>query len=372
MNAILCAALATLSLSQEPQREPQQEPQRETQPSWSMQANLVESCCCDPICPCIVGSSPTHGGCLGNRLVEIEEGHYGDVRLDGVSMVLVFNVGNWSKLFVSNDASEEQVRATRALLEQQSGFLFGEVLETARVPLVVQRTESTIAFSVPAAGASMEVMTGRDGKPIRIQNLNSFRGYVQYRSSEVHHEDAQEERAFSFSGTNGFAAHYVAASPEPGTQGKSPAVAAPLDDEVLVRLIAERAVPLRSIDPAATETSDLAPLAGYLDGVRVVQIGEASHGDGSTFLVRRRLIRYLHQELGFDVLAFEAGLSDATALDGLLHGETSVEEAANTRLPRVWSACLEAQGVLEYARSTHSGPSPLEITGFDVQNRSSS
>lgn len=145
-------------------------------------------------------------------------------------MVLVFNVGKWSKLFVSDKATEEQVRATRALLDEQSGFLFGEVLETARVPLEVLRTESTIEFSVPTAGARMEVMTGRDGKPIRVQNLNTFRGYVQYRSSEVRHEDLQEERTFAFSGTNGFSAHYVAASP------------APVDDETLIRLIVERAV----------------------------------------------------------------------------------------------------------------------------------
>jgi len=59
---------------------------------------------------------------------------------------------------------------------------------------------------------------------------------------------------------------------------------------------------------------DLRPLGKLLKGVRIVLLGEASHFDGTDFLAKTRLIKFLHTELGFDVLAFRGGnLSDEAA-----------------------------------------------------------
>ena len=91
----------------------------------------------------------------------------------------------------------------------------------------------------------------------------------------------------------------------------APFAAAGEAEEACVRSLLELAVPLRSIDPDDEDFADLAPLAAVLSGVRVVQLGEQSHGDGAAFFAKARLIRYLHRELGFTVLAFESGLWDS-------------------------------------------------------------
>lgn len=186
---------------------PQEHPE-----SWRFEVDVVESCCCDPICPCMVGSKPTRGFCRGSRLVEITKGHHGDVVLDGVSFVLTFDLREWSKLYFAEETSDEQVAATKAVLEKVWGSLVADVLETARVPLRVKRTESTVAFSVPASRVEIEVMRGADDRPIRVENLRSFPGYTQYRSKTVSHRAKEEERSFEYSGTNGFTARFAASS----------------------------------------------------------------------------------------------------------------------------------------------------------------
>lgn len=70
---------------------------------------------------------------------------------------------------------------------------------------------------------------------------------------------------------------------------------------------ASAVVPIRSIDPEDDNFADLRPLKKYLGKARIIQLGEQSHGDGATFFAKQRLIRFLHKEMGFNVLAWEAG-----------------------------------------------------------------
>ena len=180
--------------------------------SWSFDVDVVESCCCDPICPCMVGSKPTREYCRGNRLVEVRKGHYGDVSLDDVSFVLTFDLRKWSKLYFAEGTSEAQVAATTSVLGEVWGALLAEVLETKTVPLKVERTEDSIAFSVPASSTKIEVMRGAGGEPIKVQNLKTFKDYTQYESATVAHTAEKKERSFEYSGTNGFTARFKAAS----------------------------------------------------------------------------------------------------------------------------------------------------------------
>jgi hypothetical protein len=181
--------------------------------SWSMDARLAESCCCDAICPCIVGSPPTRGYCEGNRLVEIVDGHFGGVDLDGVRLNLTFRIGEWTQLyFDETTANEEQVAATEKLLAEQKSFLFGELFPSQRVPFELERGEDKLVYAVPAARTEIEVMRGANDEPVTVDNLNTFRDYVQYVSVVVDHRTKKEANSFQHGGTNGFTARYRASS----------------------------------------------------------------------------------------------------------------------------------------------------------------
>ncbi len=77
------------------------------------------------------------------------------------------------------------------------------------------------------------------------------------------------------------------------------------------------AIAVRAIDePKPDEPedfSDLEPLRAIIGEARVVGLGEQSHGDGATFKAKCRLVRFLHQRMDFDVLAWESGLFDCRA-----------------------------------------------------------
>ncbi|WP_211591763.1 erythromycin esterase family protein [Microbispora sp. H10836] len=91
-----------------------------------------------------------------------------------------------------------------------------------------------------------------------------------------------------------------------------------IDDEV-AEWLSSRAIPLNGLKPGVG-TADLAPFRAALDGVRVVGVGEATHGSREFFLIRHRLLEFLVEELGFTTLAVEASASASRAVDDYVRG----------------------------------------------------
>ena len=180
---------------------------------WAIKGDYTESCSCNPTCPCHFGSPPTLGHCEGTGLLEIKEGHYGDVRLDGKSVVSALRVGEWVKYYVSEDATDEQVKAVGPLMAALFGYPAEmKVLSTEKVPVSIERSETKVKFSVPASTVEIEIMKGRDGKPIQIRNLPAVHlvDYTQYKSITNSHKSKDKE--FSYAGTNGLTSKVDASS----------------------------------------------------------------------------------------------------------------------------------------------------------------
>lgn len=58
---------------------------------WLIEGVAFGSCNCDYGCPCQFESKPTHGPCRGFEVLEIERGHFGDVRLEGLRAALIYS-----------------------------------------------------------------------------------------------------------------------------------------------------------------------------------------------------------------------------------------------------------------------------------------
>lgn len=134
-----------------------------------------------------------------------------------------------------------------------------------------------------------------------------------------------------------------------------------------VQWLVDNGISLRSVDPNDTDFSDLMPLMEKIGGARVVLLGEQSHGDGPVFLMKCRLVQFLHEVMGFNILAWESGLFDCREMEAALHKDMPLHEAIAKGIFSIWGRSEQVQPVFAYARTTYDTTRPLEMTGFDCQ-----
>ena len=123
--------------------------------------------------------------------------------------------------------------------------------------------------------------------------------------------------------------------------------------------------PLRTVDPLDTNYSDLSFLQGYLQGRDFVELGESGHGVAEFSRAKIRLIKYLHEQLGYDVMAFESSIL-STYLATEKQAQWTPQELMQNSVFAVWST-TDVQELFSYIRLTQSTAHPLVLAGFDVQ-----
>ncbi len=138
--------------------------------------------------------------------------------------------------------------------------------------------------------------------------------------------------------------------------------------ETIKQYVKANAVTIKSVSLQDSSFLDLAPIGQAIGSKRVVMLGELFHGDGTTFEAKSRLIKYLHEQLGFNVLAFE---SDFFALnDGwqaFENKETTLEHVMQYSVYPVWTACKQCRPLFEYIKQKSTTINKLVLTGFDSQ-----
>jgi hypothetical protein len=53
---------------------------------WEIHGKMFSNCNCAYGCPCQFNALPTHGYCRAVAVIEIDKGHFGDARLDGLNV----------------------------------------------------------------------------------------------------------------------------------------------------------------------------------------------------------------------------------------------------------------------------------------------
>lgn len=103
----------------------------------------------------------------------------------------------------------------------------------------------------------------------------------------------------------------------------------------------------------------------------VVLLGEPSHFDGAIFNAKIDLIKYLHENLGFDVILFESGFYDVN--QGYLNSKNDslLQKEMNKVLLEFWTNSKELTRLFEYADKSKNTKNAIEIDGFDSQISSS-
>ena len=130
------------------------------------------------------------------------------------------------------------------------------------------------------------------------------------------------------------------------------------------QFVSQHAFALQSLSQDQ-DFSELKPIADAIGRARIVQLGESSHGSGSMNNLKTRLIKYLHQQHGFNVLAFESSVFACNQ---------GFERDQNRTAVSLMQSCIfgvwhteELLQLFRYIQSTQQSQNPLRLSGFDVQ-----
>ena len=134
--------------------------------TWSIEGAWFKNCNCDPGCPCDFNQAPTHGQCEGVLGMRIDEGHYGDVALDGLKFAGAaywpgrIDEGDGHIVPIIDETADERQR--EALLTILSGNAGGTLFEifSAVCPHVREPIFAPIEFEFDIENRSGRLVVG--------------------------------------------------------------------------------------------------------------------------------------------------------------------------------------------------------------------
>ena len=117
-----------------------------------------------------------------------------------------------------------------------------------------------------------------------------------------------------------------------------------------------------------TSYDDLLYLGEVVKNSKVVMLGEQEHGDGTTFIAKTRIVKFLHEKLGFNVLAFESDfISLNMSWSQVINNKLPVRNALYSNIYPVWTKCLQCDDLFKYIESESKKTTILNVAGFDNQ-----
>ena len=126
-------------------------------------------------------------------------------------------------------------------------------------------------------------------------------------------------------------------------------------------------IQINSMHPDSTNYDDLNAIGGAIGSSSIVMLGEQDHGDAATFLAKTRIIKYLHEKKGFNVLAFE---SDFFGLNYEPWGNkvANVDSFVKANIFPFWTLCDACENLLyDYIPNSKNSNAPLLLAGIDNQ-----
>lgn len=125
------------------------------------------------------------------------------------------------------------------------------------------------------------------------------------------------------------------------------------------------AVPART--PGEISDAQLQAFGAAVGSARVVALGEQTHGGREEFELRLRLLRYLHEQKGFDVLLLESGVFDIALLQEAMQRGEKLDAMAPGKVFYMYSKSDAGRDLLRYLDERQAAPRPLLLSGIDSQ-----
>ena len=155
----------------------------EAKQAWKVSGKYMESCNCAAACPCVFGSAPTEGNCTALIGWHVDEGRYGDVKLDGLNSALaVFSPGHMLQtkwrvaLYLDERGNQKQRDALAAIFSGQAGGhisvlagFIGEVMGVKATRIDFSANGAERGMKIAGVGQmDIEAIQGQGGGPVTV------------------------------------------------------------------------------------------------------------------------------------------------------------------------------------------------------------
>ena len=195
-------------------------------PAWSIEGEYFEGCTCNPGCPCLFGSEPTHNKtCKISGVFHIQKGTYGQYTLDGQTVIGITDLTasadkNWIVFYI-NDKTASAVQKN-ALLDIFQNHVFGfahvppERITVRYVPIQIESStwhKKAVVANNLILDIEMLHGAGDPGKPTQIINKNFPIWAREFdltldMGKAVAHRFAEGKQAWNYDGRSGFATKF--------------------------------------------------------------------------------------------------------------------------------------------------------------------
>jgi erythromycin esterase len=131
----------------------------------------------------------------------------------------------------------------------------------------------------------------------------------------------------------------------------------------------QNAIPIKTVE-AGNGFADLQPLKRILRDVRLVGLGEETHGTREFFQFKHRMVEFLVREMGFRVFAIEASYAGCRNINDYIQGRTT-DGAGALASQTFWTwNTEEVRSMMEWMRAYNAAApadQKLKFVGFDLQ-----
>lgn len=160
--------------------------------AWQLSGQILESCSCKMLCPCVLGpAEPDQGWCAGALVFDVQQGNSDGVNLSGTRAALAVDLpgdflsGNGTgRLYIGDSANPDQRRELEAIFGGQKGGafaalggLFTKVLPTQTTSIEISSGESRSVRVGSVGQISLKGVKTEDGKQATLTNAPLFAAF---------------------------------------------------------------------------------------------------------------------------------------------------------------------------------------------------
>ena len=142
------------------------------------------------------------------------------------------------------------------------------------------------------------------------------------------------------------------------------------ENEPVTKWLAANAIPLKTVQ-SGESVEDLKPLKQVLRDVRILGLGEETHGTREFFQLKSRLVQFLVKDAGFNVFAMEISFAAASEInDYVVNGKGDRDKVLAKQGLWAWDT-QEVAELLDWLRqynSTAPAEKKVRFVGFDIHN----